>query len=115
MRKIISRILHGAPAFLFFLIVLDGAFSSIPFHWLGSSQVFADHYDPEYVEPIHTQCSKDGKITLDASRSSVPQSGTIWSNTDLIAGLNAKKKIHVGLKAASGITTIINTPGRDGQ
>lgn len=115
MRKIISRILHGAPAFLFFLIVLDGAFSNIPFHWLGSSQVFADHYDPEYVEPINTQCSKDGKITLDASRSSVPQSGTIWSNTDLISGLNAKKNIHVGLKADSGITTIINAPGSDGQ
>jgi len=107
--------IRETTVFLFFLIVLDGAFSSIPFHWLGSSRVFADHYDAEYVESENSQCSKDGKITLDASRSSIPQSGTIWSNTDLISGLKAKKNIHVGLKADSGITTIINTPGSDGQ
>ena len=115
MQKNVSRILQLGTACLFFLIVLDGAFSSIPFQWSESSQVFADHYDPDYVEPIDSKCSKDGKITLDASRSSIPQSGTIWSNTDLISGLNAKKNIHVGLKADSGITTITNVPGSDGQ
>ena len=115
MQKNVCRILQLGTACLFFLLLPDNAFNSLPYHRSGSSQAFADHYDSTYIENNKEGCSKDGKVTLDASRSSVPHAGTVWSNTDLIAGSDAQKNIHVGLKAKSGISTIINSPGSDGQ
>ncbi len=115
MQKNVCRILQLGTTCLFFLLPLNNAFEGIPVHRSVTSQAFADHYDPEYVEPINTTCTKNGKITLDASRSSVANSGTVWSNTDLIAATDAKKNIHVGLKGNSGITTVINAAGNDGQ
>jgi hypothetical protein len=114
MTKNICKILHLGTAVLFFLLVLAGAFNNTIFHQLGSSRAFADHYEPDYAN-VNDGCSKDGKITLDASRSSVLNSGTVWSNTSLINGESAKKNINVGLKSDSGISTIINATGSDGQ
>ncbi len=114
MPKNIYKILHLGTACLFFLLVLVGTFTNTTFHRLGSSRVFADHIDPDYVN-VNDGCSKDGKITLDASRSLVPGSGTIWSNTALQTGNSASKSTNVGLKSNTGISTLINTAGGDGQ
>jgi len=53
-----------------------------------------------------------GKITLDASRSLVSGGGTVWSNTPLVAAVDATRGTEVSLRGAA--TTIINTPGTDG-
>ncbi|MBI3815662.1 MAG: hypothetical protein HY279_14490 [Nitrospinae bacterium] len=56
--------------------------------------------------------SGQGKITLDASKSSIQGGGTVWSNSQLDHGQSASKSTHVSLKGDP--TTITNQAGSDG-
>lgn len=71
------------------------------FIFLGLSQVWAAGCN-----------SGQGKITLDASKSSIDGAGTVWSNNQLNHGQSASKTGGVSLKGEG--TAITNTAGSDG-
>ncbi len=113
MQKNTSKILCGGMTFLFLFFVLYDPFSGTSLHRLGLPTAFADHledhdtdYDPK------AGCAKNGRITLDSSKSSSSGGGgTVWSNTPLEVGQNASKNDNVSLRTIQGLNTVINTPG----
>ncbi len=86
--RILAIVFYTISCFLF-LFMFDNPFSAVSINSLVPKALAAD------------ACNSNGKITLDASKSSIQGAGTVWSNNALDQGQSAVKSAHTSIKSSA--------------